>query len=74
MPLSHLLHELPSAERENGGEKCYDPNYSDTFKIISDLSGKVLDVWQENTEDGAQIVQYDYHGGTNQLIRCFLLG
>jgi Ricin-type beta-trefoil lectin domain-like len=46
----------------------------DTFKIISDLSGKVLDVWQENTEDRAQIAQYDYHGGKNQLIRCFLLG
>jgi hypothetical protein len=40
-----------------------------TYKIVSVLSEKVLDVWAGSTENGATIRQYPYHGGTNQLWR-----
>jgi hypothetical protein len=39
---------------------------SATYEIVSEFSGKVLDVWCYGTEDGVKIVQHRYLGATNQ--------
>ncbi len=41
----------------------------DIFRILSELSGKVLDVSDWRKENEALIIQYEYHGGTNQRWR-----
>ena len=39
---------------------------SETYKIMSVNSCKVLDVTGASTADGAQIIQYEWNGGENQ--------
>ncbi len=35
--------------------------------MIYTYCGKALDVAEEGSENGAQVIQWDYHGGENQL-------
>jgi hypothetical protein len=37
------------------------------YRIIAKHSGKALDIKGESKEDGAELIQYTYHGGNNQL-------
>ena len=41
-------------------------NDSAIYRIVSVLSEKALDVSDGRTDNGAPIIQYDYHGGANQ--------
>src|SRR5262245_38626634 len=44
------------------------------YKIQVVHSGKVLDVSGESRQDGAPVIQWDWHGGPNQKFRVFHLG
>ena len=43
-----------------------------TFKIVSEASGKVLDVLGGSVADGAQIIQFQDHGGPHQRWQVFI--
>lgn len=61
---------MPSPSEEGPEQvlqRVYDVVYNAaTYEIVSEFSGKVLDVWCYGTEDGVRIVQHRYLGGTNQ--------
>jgi serine protease AprX len=48
------------------GARLVDPGQSSGQRILARHSGKALDVWAFSNQNGAQIVQWDWHGGDNQ--------
>ncbi len=49
-------------------------NSTKCYRIINVNSGKVLDVYNGNKTNNTAIVQWAYHGGTNQQLRFYALG
>jgi hypothetical protein len=46
---------------------------STLYKLVASHSDKVLDVASGSTDNGAAVIQWDYHGGANQLWRFHLV-
>ena len=44
------------------------------YRLVRLNSGKVLDVTSASTANGAAVIQWDWHGGDNQLFRIVPLG
>jgi hypothetical protein len=42
------------------------------YRLVAEHSGKVLEVEGASQENGARVVQWDWHGGPNQLFRVTL--
>lgn len=57
--------QIPGNEDSNSNARI-GPQSSTIYKIINRKSGKVLDVKDGSTQDGAQIVQWTDNGGDNQ--------
>ena len=43
-----------------------DAQDEDTYTLTNKSSGKALDVYEQSTQPGGRIVQWDAHGGANQ--------
>ena len=64
-----MLHTKAQAEGFMGPDKVY--------SIRSVLSRKALDIdlrWFRGREDGLRLIQWDYHGGSNQLFKITSAG
>jgi hypothetical protein len=44
------------------------------YRIVNVASNKVLDVYAGGTKNDTRIIQYGYHGSTNQQVRLYSLG
>ncbi len=53
----------PTPSATNG---TTEPTFGATYRLVNKNSGKVLDVMNESTVDGAAIIQYEGTGGANQ--------
>ena len=63
-----------------GVDRCKQPAVvpqqvgANQYQVINVNSGKALDINGGSTSDGAQVIQYSYHSGTNQMWAFTALG
>lgn len=67
-PGTRILQE-PGYGGELGGFYKLTRRESGGFSFVAKHSGKAIDVARASQDVGAQLIQWDYHGGPNQRFR-----
>ena len=61
------IYSAPKTKQANQQFRLDESSPGSKEYVIYTYCGKVLDVAEEGKKNGTQVIQWDYHGGENQL-------